>query len=162
MTIAYQYDENGYFAGSVEAFDLLPNRAAWEEPEIKVGFIPRMVKGNWVQVENHRDKRGFIGGNPFTITEYGPLPEGWSETPPQPTIEELFDRLRSFRNARIADALWMRERHADELEIGKETSLTPDQYITLLTYIQALRDIPAQPGAPWPGGDIPWPIKPNV
>ena len=44
---------------------------------------------------------------------------------------------------------------------GGEVSptLTPEQYIELLTYIQALRDIPTQPGAPWDGGDdeTPWP-----
>ena len=82
--------------------------------------------------------------------------------PEQPTVEELFDRLRSFRDARVNSILWMRERHADELELGKEATLTPEQYTALLTYIQALRDIPAQPGAPWPGGDIPWPVMPTV
>ena len=83
-------------------------------------------------------------------------------TNPPPTTGELFNRLRSFRDARINSVLWMRERHADELELDKETSLTPEQYTALLAYIQALRDLPAQPGAPWPDGDIPWPIKPNV
>ena len=56
----------------------------------------------------------------------------------------------------------MRERHADETAMGKETSLTAEQYASLLTYIQALRDIPQQEGAPWDGGgeQTPWPIKP--
>lgn len=82
---------------------------------------------------------------------------------PPPIVEELFDRLRSLRNTRINSVLWMRERHADELELGKETSLTPEQYIMLLTYIQALRDITEQPGAPWDGGGelTPWPEKPD-
>lgn len=75
-----------------------------------------------------------------------------------------FDTLRSERDTRINSVLWMRERHADELELGKETSLTPEQYTSLLTYIQALRDIPAQPGAPWDGGGelTPWPDMPEV
>ena len=46
----------------------------------------------------------------------------------------------------------MRERHADELELGNGTTLTPEQYTALLTYIQALRDLPAQPGAGTAGG----------
>ena len=81
---------------------------------------------------------------------------------PQSSSDELFNRLRIERDARINSVLWMRERHADELELGKETSLTPEQYTALLTYIQALRDLPAQPGAPWDGGGelTPWPIKP--
>ena len=85
-------------------------------------------------------------------------------TNPPPTVEELFDRLRSFRDARINSVLWMRERHADELELGTETSLTPERYTALLTYIQALRDLPAQPGAPWDGGGelTPWPELPSV
>ena len=74
----------------------------------------------------------------------------------------LFNRLRIERDTRINSVLWMRERHVDELELGKGTSLTPEQYAALLTYIQALRDIPQQEGAPWDGGGelTPWPIKP--
>lgn len=83
---------------------------------------------------------------------------------PQPSNGELFNRLRIERDIHINSVLWMRERHADELELGKETSLTPEQYTTLLTYIQALRDIPAQPGAPWDGGGelTPWPELPKT
>lgn len=82
---------------------------------------------------------------------------------PQPTADELFARLRSERDARIDSVLWMRERHADEIALGKETTLAQEQYTALLTYIQALRDIPAQPGAPWDGGgdETPWPIMPE-
>ena len=92
------------------------------------------------------------------ITEH----EAMELTSPPPTVEELFDRLRSFRDARITSVLWMRERHADELELGMETTLTPEQYTALLTYIQTLRDLPEQLGTPWDGGGelTPWPIKP--
>lgn len=86
-------------------------------------------------------------------------------TPPKPpSADELFSRLRSERDSRITDLLWMRERHADELELGKETSLTQEQHTALLTYIQALRDLPTQPGAPWDGGGelTPWPELPSV
>lgn len=84
-------------------------------------------------------------------------------TNPPPTVEELFDRLRSFRDAHINSVLWMRERHADELELGTEPTLTPEQYTELLTYIQTLRDLPSQPGAPWDGGGelTPWPELPS-
>ena len=84
-------------------------------------------------------------------------------TPPEPlSNDELFNLLRSERDSRINSVLWMRERHSDELELGKEATLTPEQYTALLTYIQALRDITEQPGAPWDGGGelTPWPIKP--
>ena len=90
---------------------------------------------------------------------------GITFTPPEPPSDnELFSRLRSERDTRISAVLWMRERHADELALGKEASLTPEQYAALLTYIQALRDLPAQPGAPWDGGGelTPWPELPKT
>ena len=84
-------------------------------------------------------------------------------TNPPLTVEELFDRLRNQRDSRLSSVIWMRERHSDELALGKEPTLAPEQYTALLTYIQALRDLPAQPGAPWDGGGelTPWPEKPN-
>ena len=134
------------------------------------GTLPKIPEGCWlgekngefVLIENHKGKSGYVNGEPYEIKEYGPLPEGWSDTPPAPTIEELFDRLRSFRDARINSVLWMRERHADELELGKQTTLTAEQHTLLLTYLQALRDLPSEQGAPWDGGRelTPWPIKP--
>lgn len=90
---------------------------------------------------------------------------GITFTPPAPqSEEERFNRLRIERDTRINSVLWMRERHADEIALGKETSLTPEQCTELLTYIQALRDLPAQPGAPWDGGGelTPWPELPKT
>ena len=164
MTKCYQYTADGYFAGEVEDYGLLPNNATRTAPTVVEGKAPRWAGKNWEQVEDHKGKSGYVNGQPHEIKEYGPLPEGWSETPPPPTVEELFGRLRSERDARINSVFWMRERHSDELELGKETSLSQAQYSALLTYIQALRDIPAQPGAPWDGGgeETPWPELPKT
>ena len=164
MTKCYQYTADGYFAGEVEDYGLLPNNATYTAPTVVEGMVPRWTGEKWEQVEDHKGKSGYVNGQPHEVKEYGPLPEGWSDTPPPPTIEELFDMLRSFRDARISAVLWVRERHADELELDKETTLTPEQYTALLTYIQALRDLPSQPGAPWDGGGelTPWPELPSV
>ena len=164
MATAYQYTADGYYAGEVDDYGILPNNATRTAPTLKKGFVPCWDGKKWGQVEDHKGESGYVNGQPHEIKEYGPLPEGWSDTPPAPTIEELFDMLRSFRDARISAVLWMRERHADELELGKEPTLTPEQYTALLTYIQALRDLPAQPGAPWDGGGelTPWPELPSV
>ena len=164
MVKCYQYTADGYYAGEAEDYGLLPNNATHTAPTVAEGKIPRWDGEKWEQVEDHKGKSGYVNGQPHEIKEYGPLPDGWSITPPAPTNEELFDRLRSFRDARINSVLWMRERHADELALGKETTLTPEQYTELLTYIQALRDLPAQPGAPWDGGGdlTPWPDMPSV
>lgn len=164
MAKAYQYTADGYYAGELEDYGLLPNNATRTPPTVVDGMIPHWTGEMWEQVENHKGQQGYLNGAPYTVKEYGPQPEGWSDTPPPPTIGELFDRLRSFRDTRISAVLWMRERHADELELGKETTLTLEQYTALLTYIQALRDLPAQPGAPWDGGGelTPWPEPPSV
>lgn len=174
---AYCSDDKGYYTHSepctIDPLEsaqqghevyVLPANGYLDAPVITDGCVAKRENGSWVNVENHVGEKGYINGVPIEIMEYGPLPEGWSDTPPPPTIEELFDTLRSVRDARVNAVLWMRERHADELDLGKETTLTPEQYTALLTYIQALRDIPAQPGAPWDGGGelTPWPELPSV
>ena len=42
----------------------------------------------WVQVEDHKGKSGYVNGQPHTINEYGPLPDGWSYTPPPPSLAD--------------------------------------------------------------------------
>lgn len=88
MATAYQYDALGYFAGPVEAFDLLPNNATLVAPELRAGFIPRWVDAAWQQVENHKGAQGYVDGQPFTMQAYGPLPQGFSAEAPAPTDEE--------------------------------------------------------------------------
>ena len=49
------------------------------------GFGPAVEKdGAWVLIEDHIGKQGYVDGEPVTIKEYGPLPEGWNDTPPEP------------------------------------------------------------------------------
>lgn len=72
-----------------------------------------------------------------------------------PTTDDLFSALRAARDARIA--------RTDKI-------LLPDYPISaadleaVKTYRAALRDIPAQPGAPWDGGgtETPWPELPKT
>jgi hypothetical protein len=88
MANAYQYDASGYFAGEVEDYGLLPNNATNAAPEIQAGYIPHWTGTAWEQVEDHKGLEGYLNGKPYTIKDYGPLPEGWSDTPPPPTLEE--------------------------------------------------------------------------
>lgn len=88
MTKAYQYDDSGYFAGETEDYGLLPNNATYTPTETQDGFIPRWTGAAWEQVENYKEREGYLDGQPHTIREYGPLPEGFSDTPPPPTFEE--------------------------------------------------------------------------
>ena len=72
-------------------------------------------------------------------------------------------RIRAERDRRLSHCAWIVERHRDQLENGEATTLTDDEYHDWLTYRQALRDIPQQPGFPWNGPDDPdgpWPVEP--
>jgi hypothetical protein len=89
MAKAYQYDASGYFVGEVEDYGgPLPNNSTRTVPEVRNGYIPHWMGTAWEQVENHKGREGYMDGKPFTIKTYGPLPDGWSDTPPPPTLEE--------------------------------------------------------------------------
>lgn len=104
MAKAYRYTlPDGYFAGAVEDHGLLPSNATYEAPEEIEGFIPRWNGSAWEQVENHKGKEGYLDGQPYTIKNYGPLPEGWSDTPPPPTPEELAERRKGEILARLTE-----------------------------------------------------------
>jgi phage terminase small subunit len=58
------------------------------------------------------------------------------------------DMERQWRDRQLVATTGPRDRHRDELELGRETTLTPEQYAELLQHIQALRDWPESPGFP--------------
>ena len=67
------------------------------------------------------------------------------------TQDELFARLRSARDTRIA---------ATDYLLTPDYPITEDKRAAVTIYRAALRDLPAQPGAPWDGGgkETPWPV----
>lgn len=100
---AYQYDASGYFAGEVEDYGgPLPNNATRSAPQEQDGYIPRWNGAAWEQVEDHKGEEGYVNGQPHTIKNYGPLPEGWSQTPPQPSQAERDAIRRAEILARLA------------------------------------------------------------
>lgn len=68
--------------------------------------------------------------------------------PLPPTVEALSVRERLWRDAEIERVKWLRERHRDQLDIGEQTTLMPEQFNELLVYMQALRDWPQAPDFP--------------
>ena len=155
MVKCYQYTADGYYAGEVDDYGILPNNATRTAPTLKKGFVPRWMGEKWEQVEDHKGKSGYVNGQPHEVKEYGPLPEGWSDTPPPLTTEELMISLRSQRNTSIADS---------DNYLLPDYPISESDLASVKAYRQHLRDIPAQPGAPWDGGGelTPWPEKPNV
>lgn len=100
----YAYDEKYIFSGEVnlDDTDKSPsgswNIPAWctdvEPPIEKEGFV-RIWNGKiWEYIEDHRGKKYWMPDEDYKspgheVTEIGPLPEGASNTAPQPTAEEL-------------------------------------------------------------------------
>lgn len=68
--------------------------------------------------------------------------------PPPATPEELAAVERAWRDAQIESVRWLRERHRDEVDSARPTTLTTEQSGELLDYVQALRDWPTAEGFP--------------
>lgn len=65
-----------------------------------------------------------------------------------PTSEKLAEKERRWRDLVISTTEWIVTRHRDEVDMGQETQITPEQFSELLRYRQALRDWPAAEGFP--------------
>lgn len=59
------------------------------------------ARDGWEIVEDHRGREGYVNGAAATIRTLGPLPEGWSDTPPEhePTEEEKTSMRRAEADA---------------------------------------------------------------
>ena len=73
---------------------------------------------------------------------------------PAPSEEYLLSKLRAARNSALQET--------DKYMVA-DFPITGTLRSEILEYRQCLRDITAQPGAPWDGGGelTPWPEKPN-
>lgn len=59
---------------------------------------------------------------------------------PRPDRAPLVER--AWRDGELAQWLWLRDRHRDQLDQAGDTTLTSEQFSALLIYLQALRDWP--------------------
>ena len=104
MAISYQYDANGYFVGAGEDYGYLPSNATrTSTPQIQPGHALHWTGTAWEQVESHKGEQGYVDGQPHTIRDHGPYPDGWSTTPPPPTPEEIAAARRNEILARIKE-----------------------------------------------------------
>lgn len=82
----HYFDENGVYIGSapVGGEEFPPLNAIRVAPPERVGFCPVLnaERDGWDMVEDHRGEEGFLDCNWMKIAAVGPLPEGWSATPP--------------------------------------------------------------------------------
>ncbi|MHC8340691.1 phage tail assembly chaperone [Pseudomonas sp. HLT2-19-2] len=56
--------------------------------------------------------------------------------------EQLLQEAKAWRDNEFARVVWLRDRHRDELELMKATTLSDTDYQALLVYLQALRKWP--------------------
>lgn len=59
-----------------------------------------------------------------------------------PTSAELAEIERRWRDAELASAAGLRDRHRDQTEINVDTTISGEQFKEILLYMQALRDWP--------------------
>ena len=148
--IVYLYDEHNEFAGeSVTMLDpeetkkqgrevwLMPPNATTVKPPVEKEDFARVWNGSaWEYVEDHRKETGWVNGESVTIKDLGPLPAGWSETPPPPTQEELnvqrrmeilseLDRIdsKAIRPARAVSLAQAAGETPDEADVAKLAEL---------------------------------------
>lgn len=72
--------------------------------------------------------------------------------PPPLTLEQLAAVERQWRDREIERIKWLRERHRDEQDLGRDTTLNPEWFADLLLYMQLLRDWPLAPEFPSKSG----------
>lgn len=94
----YYFDADGVFTGSAPANpDTLPPPDALRvAPPQRPGHWPVLnaARDGWDLREDHRGRKGWLHGEHCQIATLGPLPEEWSETPPEPERESGIDDLR--------------------------------------------------------------------
>ncbi|EJM65579.1 Caudovirales tail fiber assembly protein [Pseudomonas sp. GM50] len=56
--------------------------------------------------------------------------------------EELSQEAKAWRDQAFDRVVWLRDRHRDEVELMKTTTLSDSEYQELLVYLQALRKWP--------------------
>lgn len=158
MEIHHYHPETGELIGSSAARPdplvpggwLIPAHATTQAPpEAGQGQAAIWQGEAWTLTEDHRGCRGWLDGQPATITELGPLPGGWSDTAPEPTPVELAAVARAERDARLAACDWTQL---------PDAPLDNAQRAAWAEYRQGLRDVPRQAGFP---GAVEWPHAPG-
>ncbi len=108
------------------------------------------------------DPVAFFGAGADLIKAPDDVCPGWiydgkNFKPPEPNLAHAAATARIMRDQMLSSTDWLIDRHRDQIEQGHPTSLTADQYKSLLAYRQALRDLPKSAGFPL---NIQWPTAP--
>ena len=123
MAKAYQYTADGYFAGEVEDYGLLPNNATYTAPPKQPWnrVWPQWIGNVWAMVDDHRERQPPLDDialaqdapdfwlpddtHPVSarhMTKPGPLPDGALTERPAKTASELLVEAKAAKTAEIA------------------------------------------------------------
>lgn len=58
------------------------------------------------------------------------------------TVAERKEAERYWRDGELSARQWLRDRHRDEQDLGRPTTISNEQFAEFLAYLQALRDWP--------------------
>jgi hypothetical protein len=72
-------------------------------PSARQGWHPAFADDAWIEIENHIGEEGWVNGVMCKIDAYGPLPDGWSDTPPEPSAEDLKEQRKAQIMARLSE-----------------------------------------------------------
>ena len=102
------------------------------------------VTGDVYAFESDGSQDSFIGDDLVLMTDE----QVEAHVNPPPVREQREAAEREWRDASVNAVLWLRERHRDEQDMQRSTTLTPAQFVELLTYLQSLRDWPQSAAFP--------------
>ncbi|WP_110969293.1 tail fiber assembly protein [Pseudomonas huaxiensis] len=121
MTTFYSPGETGFFDTLVHASGQIPADAIKVSAARRVELLQGLSLGQVIRVG--------IGGDLELV-----------DPPVDPKYAVL--KERAWRDSAITQVSWLRERHRDEQDLGRPTTLTTEQFATLLAFLQLLRDWP--------------------
>lgn len=109
---------------------------------VTMGFYPDGLTGDAIgqaSIEIDVDTYKQLAGRELALDAAG-KPVLKSSIPATP--DELKAIERAWRDGAISATEWLSTRHREEVDGGRVTTLTPEQYVELLDYRQDLRDWP--------------------
>lgn len=110
-------------------------------------YYRHAVTGDVYAFEADGSQDSFIGDDLVALSEEEIVVH--LNPPPTPKSREQIEAAeRDWRDGAVSAVLWLRERHRDEQDLLRATTLTPKQFAELLTYLQALRDWPQSEAFP--------------
>lgn len=137
------------------SYPLYANCTTKEPPEDKDGYIIcfNTLKDDWEYIENHFGEIGFLNGEDYIVSNYGPLPDGFTkDIPIEKAININIKRIKNICK-QILDA-------TDYL-LMPDYPIGVEEKNKIIEFRAKIRNLDKEDGYPWPNQNLPipkWPI----